>query len=298
NPDRLWEMIERHGITIFGISPTAIRMLMRSGEDWVKKHDLHTLRILGSTGEPWDPPSPWDKMYTDPSFKGTIVKHPIPGETEGYMTPDEVLYTKSLYAGLCSFVDKWDGVLLDYLKSAGMLDNTLLVFVSDHGEPFGEHGIIRKAKPLPYEELVRIPFFIRHPEGLGAGKEYDALVQNCDITPTILNFLGINTRFMRITGANLLPLMKGEVEKVHDYAYIGHYNQSCRINDHEWAYIHYFIDRPHELFRYVEDREMKNNVIEKHPQKAEELKKIMFDYVKSLGGPDWSAVAVQAMHKH
>jgi acetyl-CoA synthetase len=57
NPDRLWEMIERHGITIFGISPTAIRMLMRSGEEWVKKHDLHTLRILGSTGEPWDPPS-------------------------------------------------------------------------------------------------------------------------------------------------------------------------------------------------------------------------------------------------
>jgi len=57
NPDRLWDMIARHGITIFGISPTAIRMLMRSGEEWVKKHDLRSLRILGSTGEPWDTPS-------------------------------------------------------------------------------------------------------------------------------------------------------------------------------------------------------------------------------------------------
>jgi len=57
NPDRLWDMVERHGITIFGISPTAIRMLMRSGEEWVKKHDLRSLRILGSTGEPWDAPS-------------------------------------------------------------------------------------------------------------------------------------------------------------------------------------------------------------------------------------------------
>jgi acetyl-CoA synthetase len=53
-PDRLWDMIERHKITILGISPTAIRMLMRSGLDPVKKHDLTSLRIIGSTGEPWD----------------------------------------------------------------------------------------------------------------------------------------------------------------------------------------------------------------------------------------------------
>lgn len=53
-PDRLWDMIERHKITILGISPTAIRMLMRSGLDPVKKHDLSSLRIMGSTGEPWD----------------------------------------------------------------------------------------------------------------------------------------------------------------------------------------------------------------------------------------------------
>ncbi len=53
-PDRLWDMIERHKITIFGISPTAIRMLMRSGEEWVHRHDMTSLRILGSTGEAWD----------------------------------------------------------------------------------------------------------------------------------------------------------------------------------------------------------------------------------------------------
>ena len=55
--DRLWEMIERHGITILGISPTAIRALMRAGDSAVTKHDLSSLRILGSTGEPWDPTS-------------------------------------------------------------------------------------------------------------------------------------------------------------------------------------------------------------------------------------------------
>jgi len=56
-PDRLWEMIERHGVSIFGISPTAIRLLMKSEDSWVAKHKLEKLRILGSTGEPWDPQS-------------------------------------------------------------------------------------------------------------------------------------------------------------------------------------------------------------------------------------------------
>jgi acetyl-CoA synthetase len=56
-PDRLWDVCERHGVTILGISPTAIRLLMRSGLDWVKRHDLSKIRILGSTGEPWDPES-------------------------------------------------------------------------------------------------------------------------------------------------------------------------------------------------------------------------------------------------
>ncbi len=51
-PNRLWEMIERHRITTFGISPTAIRLLMREGEP--DRFDLSSLRLLGSTGEPWD----------------------------------------------------------------------------------------------------------------------------------------------------------------------------------------------------------------------------------------------------
>jgi acetyl-CoA synthetase len=51
-PDRWWEIIEKYGVTIFYTAPTAIRMLMRYGDEWVKKHDLSSLRILGSVGEP------------------------------------------------------------------------------------------------------------------------------------------------------------------------------------------------------------------------------------------------------
>ena len=61
-PDRFWEMIDRHGLTVFGISPTAIRALQKHGDEWLDGHDLSTLRLLGSTGEPWDPES-WQWFY-------------------------------------------------------------------------------------------------------------------------------------------------------------------------------------------------------------------------------------------
>jgi acetyl-CoA synthetase len=56
-PDRIWEMIARHSVTHLGISPTVIRALMPHGAEWPRKHDLSTLRVLGSSGEPWNPPS-------------------------------------------------------------------------------------------------------------------------------------------------------------------------------------------------------------------------------------------------
>lgn len=56
-PDRLWEIVERHKVTHLGISPTAVRLLIKSGTEWPKKHNLSSLKYLGSTGETWDPES-------------------------------------------------------------------------------------------------------------------------------------------------------------------------------------------------------------------------------------------------
>jgi acetyl-CoA synthetase len=61
-PDRFWDMIDRHALSVFGISPTAIRALRKHGEDPLDGHDLSSLRLLGSTGEPWDPES-WQWFY-------------------------------------------------------------------------------------------------------------------------------------------------------------------------------------------------------------------------------------------
>ncbi len=61
-PDRLWELVEKHRVTHLGISPTLIRSLMKHGEDWVERHDISTLRVIGSTGEPWNP-EPWMWLF-------------------------------------------------------------------------------------------------------------------------------------------------------------------------------------------------------------------------------------------
>ncbi|MBX0285953.1 AMP-binding protein [Halomicroarcula sp. F28] len=61
-PDRFWAMIDRHDLTVFGVSPTAIRALRKQGDEWLAGHDLSSLRLLGSTGEPWDPES-WQWFY-------------------------------------------------------------------------------------------------------------------------------------------------------------------------------------------------------------------------------------------
>jgi acetyl-CoA synthetase len=61
-PDRFWAMIDRHDLTVFGISPTAIRALRKRGDDWLEGYDLSSIRLLGSTGEPWDPES-WMWFY-------------------------------------------------------------------------------------------------------------------------------------------------------------------------------------------------------------------------------------------
>ena len=61
-PDRLWALVERHRVNVLGVSPTLVRALMKHGEAPVRAHDLSSLRVLGSTGEPWNP-EPWRWLF-------------------------------------------------------------------------------------------------------------------------------------------------------------------------------------------------------------------------------------------
>ena len=240
------------------VTKEAIRWLDDVVQGQGRKDDLFLWVDFFDPHEPWDPPDPWRSMY-DPGYQGQELIDPVAGDVTGYMTAREVAHTKALYAGEVTFVDKWVGVLLDHVRTLGLWEDTLVMLTSDHGEPFGEHGYIRKARPYNHEQLAHIPWVIRHPRGLGAGRRIDALVQSTDLMPTVLDALGIPWPLKHVYraptkrmfpqdmpvaeyevdmhGSSLLPLMAGEVEAVRRYAYTGHYGRQWSIRSHEWAYL-------------------------------------------------------------
>jgi arylsulfatase A-like enzyme len=207
---------------------------------WVDSFDPH---------EPWDPPSVYDpdlKCPYDPDYKGKDMFLPIMGPVEGIYTEPELHHIRMLVAEKVTMVDRWFGYLLDQIRARGLEENTVVVMVSDHGEPLGNgehgHGIMRKVRPWPYEELARAPMIIRGP-GLPAGKRVKGFTQSCDVAPTVTDALGIGVH-PEHTGKSLLPLARGEVDKVRDFAIAGYYRYSASIITEDWSFIHWL--RPDE----------------------------------------------------
>jgi len=114
-PDRIWDMVERHGITVLGISPTAIRALIPLGSEWVTRHDLSTLRVLGGTGEPWNP-EPWTWYFQNVGGgRCPIINYSGGTEISGGITG---CYTiRPLKA--CSFAGAIPGMAADVLDEHG-----------------------------------------------------------------------------------------------------------------------------------------------------------------------------------
>lgn len=220
---------------------------------WLDSFDPH---------EPWDPPSVWDpelKCPYDPDYKGKDMIIPVMGEVEGMYTDEELHHIRMLYAEKITLVDKWIGKVLDAIRELGLWEDTMIVFCSDHGEPMGKdewgHGIMRKCRPWPYEELARIPFIVRVP-GVGEGKRIKSFVQSCDVAPTIIEFLSdfVNREVTRggfpipvpgtedIQGHSVLPLIRGEKEKVRDFAIAGFYGFSWGIIRDDYSYVHWLTE--------------------------------------------------------
>ncbi len=202
---------------------------------WIDSFDPH---------EPWDPPSVYDpdkKCPYDPDYTGKDEFLPYPGHVEGIYTEPQLNHIRMLYAELVTLCDKYLGKLLDTIDRLGMNQDTLFMMVSDHGEPLGNgehgHGLMRKANPWPYEELVHAPMLLRAP-GIAAGQRIKGFVQSCDVAPTVCDWLGIGVH-PDMQGKSLLPLCRGEVEKVRDFAIAGYCKYSWAIYTEDYSFIHW-----------------------------------------------------------
>ncbi|MBC8449996.1 MAG: sulfatase-like hydrolase/transferase [Chloroflexi bacterium] len=94
----------------------------------------------------------------------------------------------AVYWGFVTLIDDQIGRLLSVLEDEGMLDDTLIIFTSDHGEMLGQHGLWHKM--VPYDEAIRVPLVMRYPRRIAAGVRSQAVTSVIDIAPTILSVIG------------------------------------------------------------------------------------------------------------
>ena len=141
---------------------------------------------------------------------------------DGY-TEEEIRKARAAYYGLITYLDDKIGRLLDTLDELGMVENTVIVHTSDHGESLGEHGLWRKMNF--YEHSARVPLQIAWPGVIRGGQRFGGAVSLVDATATILDMAGMDEEsasIMSTDGVSLLPQMTGSASVERDEAFSEH----------------------------------------------------------------------------
>lgn len=174
--------------------------------------------------EPWDPPSWYVKPYY-PNYTSQIVPSCFPcyGDWQKRgLKKEDVDIAHAWYCGEATMVDRWLGHLLEKIEYMGLLDNTIIIFTSDHGFYFGEHGYFGKLtrdednnwcySPL-YQEITRIPLLV-YVLGLKP-RQTEAFVQPPDLMSTLLDLVGVESP-QSMQGQSFTSVLKGEKEIFRD----------------------------------------------------------------------------------
>jgi arylsulfatase A-like enzyme len=302
---------------------TGVARTVRAAIDWLgRRRDepgpfLLWLDLFSPHG-PWDPPEPYRDRYAaaepdefEAGDEGDLIEEPddedldleeipvlidVPAGAVGDVLDEaELLRLRRTYAGAVTLVDKWLGELFGALRSMGRMDDTLLVFTADQGEPLGEHGYVRRFRPWLYEELIHTPLIVRMPGGRSGGTRHQALVQTVDLLPTILSALGLPPS-EGAHGHDLLPLIRGEAAKVRDYACMGMDVEEFAIRTHLWHLILPVepdpddVPRGVELYRKPEDRWDQNDQAARHPEVAEHLELVLRRFAAAAGRDELEAL--------
>lgn len=193
-------------------------------------------------------------------------------------------------------VDEGLGRIMTELERQNILDQTLILFTSDNGYFYGEHGLSVERR-LPYEEAVRIPFIIRYPKLAEANRSIDELVQSIDIAPTVLELAKADIG-PQIQGRSLLPLLRGKKQSWRDSILIEFtsYEKPMPwlvdasykvIRKGQYKYIHWIHHQnKDELYDLSQDPYELENLIKNENMKkiVQELKSDLGDLVSTASG--------------
>ena len=212
---------------------------------------------------PYDPPKRWKGYYESRDLpspcEGAWSERNRVRDTDkdtlwrGDLGKEQVRQSRQGYYGSVSFVDEQIGRMLETLERRGMLENTLILYTSDHGDMTGDHHLWRKG--YAYEPSARVPMLIRWPDGMleaERGTVYDSPVELRDILPTFLDAAGTPAP-RPIDGRSMLDLIRGAqdwrtfIDLEHDICYSPD-NHWSALTDGKTKYIFHAKDGEEQLF--------------------------------------------------
>jgi len=321
NPDRLVAVHQRNIARRRYEEDTFVARTMAQACRWLEdNYDEHEDFFLYL--DTFDPHEPWDapQWYVDrysPGYEGEEVNYPVYGPID-YLTPDELKHARALYAAEVTLVDRWVGRLMDKIEDLGLLDDTLVIFTTDHGFYHGEHNWIGKSHITPewsrsiqlYEEVAHIPFVLHFP-GAEPRRER-AFTQPPDIMPTLLELAGAADPGT-VHGRSLVPVLEGKADHLWDVTVTSPTiirgaggGVRATITTDEWAFIcagrppagEEYVTRevdglakrvraeetvPSELYHLSTDPHQERNVISEHPDVAAELRARYVRFLEEVG---------------
>jgi N-acetylglucosamine-6-sulfatase len=189
-------------------------------------------------------------------------------------------------------LDESIGRILEYLDSEDLSESTVVIYMSDNGHLFGEHGLIDKRHF--YEESVKVPFLIRCPEMIEEGQIIESMIQNIDVAPTIMELAGIE-KPEQMQGMSIVPLLTGEDVEWRDKIFYEYYWENAYpqtptmfgVRTDRYKYIRYHgIWDTNEFYDLEEDPYEMNNLIAspEHQSLIQELCDEIYDWLENTDG--------------
>lgn len=204
---------------------------------------------------------------------------------------------RAYYYANVTMIDEKIGGIIRALEDKGILDNTVIVFMSDHGESLGDHGHIQKWNM--YDVVTRVPLIVWAPNRFVGGRKIDQLCQHFDIAPVILELAGLDVPKSWQT-QSLMPTLLGKESPGREYVFSEHpydgiltgTEQMTMIRSKEWKLVHYVDHLDGELYHLADDPSEKYNMWyeEEYKEKKSELvnELLKWSLRSQLKSADWT----------
>ncbi len=230
--------------------------------------------------EPWDPPENYTRLYDPDGYEDPEPFTSVYGD-DGYLTERQLGRMRNLYAAEVTMVDHWLGNFLERADELGVMENTLLILLSDHGHALGEHGYTGKPHYALWPELTDIVFLLRHPGGKGSGEVSDHYASTHDVAPTVLGALGVEPP-SPMQGQDLSVLLDGKAPERRPHFTLG-YSDFAWARDESYAMFARNDGAEARLYDLREDPGMNTDIAGSNP---DVVRRMMEGYLqKDAGGP-------------